>query len=256
VDQPNQKGAPQKRPRDREEEREPRDSARRIDHIEGEEGGDRHYAIREDRAETRERHDRLQAGQWVYGKLEEHGAAKYHFDPLESDSYYIKLSGPTWRETLWGVGLEKALAQSKSGVEVGDRVGVRIRSKDPLASGRKMNRWEIEKPEFIAARLKLAREILEDPVTARQRGKQHPEIAGAYLVIRGAELLANVRYNNDEDRARFVEKVRQTIGLTPQPFKPQPETLRTSPSAQPRDDADRHREVAPTSRTPREPFTR
>ena len=256
MEQRNAGGAPRSRPRDRDLEREPDDSARRIDHNEGLEGGDRHYAVREDRAETRERRDRLQAGQWVYGKLEEHGAAKYHFDPQESDSHYIKLSGPTWRETLWGREIKKAITFSKSGVKVGDHVGVRIRSKDRLQSGRKLNRWEIEKPEFIAARLKLAREILKDPVTARQRGKQHPEITGAYLVIRGAELLANVRYNNDEDRVRFVESVRQAVGLTPQPFKPQPETLRTSPPAQPRAGADRHREVAPASRTPREPFTR
>ena len=256
MERRNAEGARPIRPRDREQEREPYDSARRIDHNEREEGGDRHYAVREDRGETRERHDRLYAGQWVYGKLEEHGPAKYHFDPQESDSYYIKLSGSTWRETLWGKELEKALALSKSGVEVGDRVGVRIRSKERLASGRKMNRWEVEKPEFIASRLKQAREILKDPVTARQRGKEHPELTGSYLVIRGAELLANNRYNNPEDRARFVESVRQAIGLTPQPFKPPKEALRAAPQAQPRPNTDGRTEAPHISQAPREPFTR
>ncbi len=50
------------------------------------------------------------------GKVLEHGAAPYRFDPKEQSSYFIKLQTQTGQQTVWGVDLPRALAEvEKSG---------------------------------------------------------------------------------------------------------------------------------------------
>jgi hypothetical protein len=213
---------------------------------------DDYDSAREDRLDIRERGDRIHAGQWVSGTLLAHGQANFRFEPEGSKSYYVKIRGPVGEETYWGTDFKRAIEESRSKVQIGERVGIRIRVKEKLPDGRRMNRWEVETPEFVVRQRQIAREILKDPVTARQRGREHPELTGSYLVIRGAELLAQNRYSTDEDRKRFVEKVREAIGLPPEPTR---ERSAARPPVQRASD-ERRAAYSDARRHSKEPFAR
>ncbi len=121
------------------------------------EADDRRRNIREEIQEFR---DRVYGGQWVVGELRSHGEANYKFDPDAGKSYYVELRVAHGNEILWGKELKEAIASSKSRVKVGERVGVRIIEKEQLPGARTLNRWQVEKPDFIQPQRLLAREIL------------------------------------------------------------------------------------------------
>lgn len=69
----------------------------------------------------------------VYGRLVEHGAAPYRFDPINSLSYYVKLDhGDGQVRAYWGVGLAEALRASRPAVAIGDTVGIRQAGSKPV----------------------------------------------------------------------------------------------------------------------------
>lgn len=69
----------------------------------------------------------------VYGRLVEHGAASYQFDPKNSLSYYVKLDqGAGQVRIYWGVGLAEALRASQPAVAIGDTVGIRHAGSKPV----------------------------------------------------------------------------------------------------------------------------
>jgi hypothetical protein len=208
-----------------------------FDREEGEE------ARRAARAEIRERADRLHAGDWVGGRLLKHGKAPYQHEAGNSDSYYVRLQTTHGTVDLWGTDLERAVGESRSRPKVGDAVGVRITGREPLDNGKTWNRWQVETAMFIVQQKRIAREILENPITARRSGKEHPEITGSYLVIWGAELLAKHRYSSEERRREFVAGVREAIGLTRKP-------LQATPSPAAHDPPDHTREQNLSQRPP------
>ena len=126
-------------------------------------------ARRRARQDARERADRLYAGDWLGGRLLAHGKAPYRFEPDSGESYYVRLQTADGRQVLWGTDLERAMRESKSHAKVGDAVGVRIVSREKLDGDRTWNRWQIDKAIHIVKERRVAREILEDPVTAGDR---------------------------------------------------------------------------------------
>lgn len=46
------------------------------------------------------------------GRLIEHGAAKYNFDPKEKDSYYVKLETDKGEKVVWGKDLQRAMSEA------------------------------------------------------------------------------------------------------------------------------------------------
>ncbi|MGH2928413.1 MAG: hypothetical protein ACRDL8_09440, partial [Solirubrobacteraceae bacterium] len=48
-------------------------------------------------------------------------------------------------------------------------------------------------------------------VAAREAVQQHPELAGTYLYLRGAEEIARRRIRDPEDQRRFVQTVRGAL---------------------------------------------
>jgi hypothetical protein len=174
---------------------------------------------RQEREAARERADRLYAGDWLGGRLLAHGKAPYHFEQGNADSYFVRLQTSYGRQVLWGKDLERAVQESKSRVKEGDAVGVRIRHREKLEGDRRFNHWEVEKAIFIVQQRRVAQEILENPITARRAGEHGATITGSYLLIRGAEMLAQVQYTNDADRKRFVDKVREAAGVKRNEFE-------------------------------------
>jgi hypothetical protein len=167
------------------------------------------------REAARERADRLYAGDWLGGRLLAHGKAPYRFDPESRESYYVRLQTADGRQVLWGTDLERAIRESKSHAKVGDAVGVRILSREKLDGDRTWNRWQIDKAIHIVKERRVAREILEDPVTARRAGKDGATLTGSYLLVTAAEMLARVQFTDETSRKEFVAKVREAAGITP-----------------------------------------
>jgi hypothetical protein len=172
-------------------------------------------ARRRARQDARERADRLYAGDWLGGRLLAHGKAPYRFEPESRDSYYVRLQTADGRQVLWGADLERALRESKSHAKVGDAVGVRIVSREKLDGDRTWNRWQIDKAIHIVKERRVAREILEDPVTARRAGKDGATLTGSYLLVTAAELLARAQFTDEPSRKDFVARVREAAGIKP-----------------------------------------
>lgn len=160
---------------------------------------------------------------------------------------------------LWGADLKRAIEQSRSHVRVGQVIGARLVGREPLQAGRKpasglqrqqipnyRNRWEIETPFFIAERSKTARQILDNPAEARREGKTHAELAGTYLALRGAEMIAKYRYPHPDDQTMFVERVRQALRALPDRGTPAASEIRRLPGAA----------AGPANHAGREPMTR
>jgi hypothetical protein len=143
-------------------------------------------ARRRARQEARERADRLYAGDWLGGRLLAHGKAPYRFEPENRESYYVRLQTAEGRQVLWGTDLERAMRESKSHAKVGDAVGVRIVSREKLDGDRTWNRWQVDKAIHIVKERRVAREILEDPITARRAGKDGAILTGSYLLVTAA----------------------------------------------------------------------
>lgn len=64
--------------------------------------------------------DQLARERTHFGKLLEHGPARYQFDPNNDPNYFATLETPGGRQTIWGVDLERALQDS--GAAIGDGI--------------------------------------------------------------------------------------------------------------------------------------
>ncbi|NVM77455.1 putative DNA primase/helicase [Duganella sp. SG902] len=94
-----------------------------------------------------------------FGTLLEHGSARYQHDKDNDRSYFVTLATPQGRETIWGVELKDAIADS--GAKEGDgivlvqqgKIDVTVKAKERDANGRatgkrvmldtKRNQWEV-----------------------------------------------------------------------------------------------------------------
>jgi uncharacterized Zn finger protein len=167
--------------------------------------------------------DRVQAGHLV-----DHGTANYQFDRHAGLSYFVKLETPDGERTLWGKDLERALERSLSRASIGQEVVVRQLGAKPVTiirpirdeGGRiiertevqtHLNRWLVERADFISERAQVA-EIVRNPgIDARAATAKRPELAGTYTELQAAKLIAQELFTHPADRERFVTRVREAI---------------------------------------------
>ncbi len=172
-----------------------------------------------------QRHD------WIKGRLLEHGPANYKNDPAQPPSYFVKLETKRGERTVWGVDLERALKDSLSRPQIGDRIALRAVRRDavtvraPNVNGRgevvgtralnkHRNRWIVEQQQFLKLRAEAAAVFLNSKIDAREGARQHPELLGSYLQLQGAKALATERFRDREDQAVFVERVRRVLAYS------------------------------------------
>jgi len=203
--------------------------------------------------------EKLARGSLILGRLIDHGAATYRHQAREPMSYFVKLETERGERAVWGVDFERAFKESLTKPKIGEEVGLRAVRQDPVtikarrrdADGQEVadqdldthrNRWIIEKRAFFEARAAAA-EIVRDPtIDPREAVRQHPELASAYLHLRGAEEVAARRIRDPEDQRKFVSLVRNTIADSVERGEPlQPVRLRKSREVQTK---------APQARTP------
>ena len=171
---------------------------------------------------------RRQRERVMFGELLDHGRENFRFSPHEDVSYFVKIKTDRGPETLWGKDLERALRESKTQPQTGERVGVRqvgqeqvtvqVRKRDedgqvireqPLKTHR--NAWLVETERFFKERAEAAQTVLDSRIAPRRALESHPQLAGTYLALGAAEKLAAQRFENPEDRRRFVAIARAAL---------------------------------------------
>jgi hypothetical protein len=212
------------------------------------------------RSASRSPTPRVYDSSWVVGTLVEHGPANYLFDPENSKSYFVRLRTaeteqgarrrtqeaeqeerpldgrtPERRQTpdnggervLWGADLKRAIERSKSGVMIGEVVGVRVvgteriqfaaDSRVPIQEQRSAykKRFEVERPQFIRRRVQFARQANETYQGARRNGVEGPEAFALYLIHDGARRWAEIHYPDPADQQRFLARVRNFFEVSP-----------------------------------------
>jgi len=163
----------------------------------------------------------------IVGRLLQHGRAPFQHDRHQPMSYFVKVETGKGERVIWGVDLERAIAESATTPQAGDEIGLRAVRKDSVTvktakrdqTGKVIgeqdldalrNRWVVEKRAFFDARRGAAEKVRDRNVQARQAVKEHPELVGTYLQIRAAELAAK-KLKNPDDQSRFVSAVRTEL---------------------------------------------
>jgi hypothetical protein len=171
---------------------------------------------------------RTRGGQLLVGRLTEHSRAPYQFRSGEDLSYYVKLLTSRGERTLWGKDLERAISTGETRPKVGDLVGARrvgrravtVTARQRDAEGRVVRqeehyahrtRWVVEKVQFFAERVRLARQVRDEQADVRESVRAHPELKSTFLSIRAAEAFAAQRIADPNDRARFLDLVRTAM---------------------------------------------
>lgn len=166
----------------------------------------------------------------IKGHLVEAGPAPYKFDPKNGLSYYVKLHTDEGERVLWGVDLERALAESSSRVAHGDAVIVQSTGSRPVtlkvpkhdSAGRttgtqsiqtRRNGWIIEKPAYFAQSAERAH-AFRNGSDASSPSKPDAELAKARLSLWLGEQFAATRIDSAADRAQFMAFLREALART------------------------------------------
>lgn len=162
------------------------------------------------------------------GVLLESGAAPYKFKANEKRSFYVKVKTDAGERTVWGVDLERALAQSRTGVKRGDRVTIENQGAWPVtvttpvhdASGQVVgekqvkthrNAWVVEKPAYFDARAEKAAAFRNGDRAKQELVAQYPDLTNAIATMRLGELFAEKLIDRPEDRRRLVASLRESL---------------------------------------------
>lgn len=163
----------------------------------------------------------------IVGQLVNHGAAPYQQRADGPMSYFVTVETGRGSRTVWGVDLGRAIQESETQAQVGDRVELRSVRKDlvtvksnerDLVSGEAeeskttfRNRWVVEKEGFFERRAEAAKSLRDDSLTPQGAVDRHPELAGSYVYLKVAEELAAKQLDSARDRTRFVAGVRAAL---------------------------------------------
>ncbi len=177
----------------------------------------------------------------IVGRLLEHGPASYQFRQGESASYYLKVATRAGVRLLWGKDLERAVRAGRTRPNIGEMIGARRVSREPVtvkqAAGHAdkhthRTRWEVEKVQHFAERIRLARQVRDRHTDAREAVRRHPELVSTFLTLRGAEHIAARRIAHPQDRVKFLALVREAMANSVAHGDPIPDVRLKDPPAQ------------------------
>lgn len=175
----------------------------------------------------------------IVGRLLEHGEAPHEFRARAELSYYVRLDTERGARTLWSPGLKRALDTSSSRPQLGDWVGVKENSIEPVsvvtrrrdAAGQLIEQrrydaprthWVIEKREWFDEQLAAATRLRDLKAHPREAIRDHPALLGAYLTLDSARKFAAERFENPEHRERFLGLVREVLARATERGVPPP----------------------------------
>lgn len=164
----------------------------------------------------------------VVGTMVAVGAAKYKFDPKNTESYYAKVATQSGERTLWGVDIERAIRESKSQPKVGDIVHIENQGSKPITVkvaekdgngeiiGRKefathRNTWFVEKQAYLDERDIKAQAFRNGQTAKETLVNRYPDLAPALAAVHVAELFAKNKLETVKEREAFVGLVRESL---------------------------------------------
>lgn len=179
------------------------------------------------------------ADQLIIGTLIEHGSARHEFHSKGHPSYYAKLLTDGGPRTVWGFGLEAAFTKSKTQPKLGDHVGIRENSLDPVTVVQRKRdgegnviaqksfdtprpHWIVEKLSFFDQRIAAARALRDTTLSRREAVQNHRELLGAYWALDTGQKVAEEKIKSPEGRARFMSLLRETLAATIERGEPLP----------------------------------
>jgi hypothetical protein len=165
------------------------------------------------------------------GKLLNHGRAPHEFHARGHSSYFVRILTDDGERTIWGRGLERALAKSRTQPQVGDAIGIRENNLAPVSfitrtrnaeglvvatrqTDTPRPHWVIEKLEDFDLRAAAARALRDPTLSRREAVTNHRELGAAYWILDAAQKYATGRWENAKTRETFVAAVRETLALT------------------------------------------
>jgi putative DNA primase/helicase len=171
--------------------------------------------------------DGIRAGVTL-GVLLEHGAAPYKFNQDNGESYFVKVKTDRGEQTLWGVDLERAMAESKTRVQTGDLVGVENLGNRPVtvkvqkrdAQGQLVveeidthrNTWSVEKKTFFQQQADKADAVRgSKPAQRADLAKQHPDLTDALVNLWLSEKFAKKSFARPEDQERAAAYAKERL---------------------------------------------
>jgi hypothetical protein len=165
----------------------------------------------------------------IAGKLLEHGRDSYRHDPNEEPSYFVRIRTAEGAREIWGKDIERAFSKSLTQPQVGDEVILQQTGRDAVTVKRLersaegglqpkeavvfRNRWIIEKHEFFVDRARAADVVRDASIDPRTAVRERPQLAGTYLNLHAAELVARA-LRDPQDQKRFVAEVRSALAAS------------------------------------------
>jgi hypothetical protein len=200
------------------------------------------------------------ADRLIIGWLRDHGVARHAFRSAAEPSYYLKIQTRQGEEVVWGKGLERALATSRTQPQIGDEIGVREIEIRPIAlplteggAQRELpqprTHWVVERSAFFAERAAAARALRDPRTPPREAIREHPDLLGAYFTLDSARKVAEARIGNAESRERFVALVRETLAHAAERGEPLPSARLRAPAVAPARTASRQSPATSYGRT-------
>ena len=143
-------------------------------------------------------------------------------------SYFARLRTAQGERTVWGVDLERALAESQTRPAIGDEVVLERRGSQPVAVKAQLrdadgqlvgdriivsrrNEWVAEKPGFFEQRMLKAEAIRRGDQPARELLTRFPDLRNALLGVRLGEEFARQLSAQPGDQDRVARYIREGI---------------------------------------------
>lgn len=164
----------------------------------------------------------------IRGMLMAAAGAPYRFDPAQRMSFYVMVRTQAGVRTIWGVDLERAIAESASQPHIGDEVvitqhgtrpvNVRVAARTP--DGERVGekkilvqraRWSVETSDHHRAMERRAKQVRTGELLSDSNGAQHPELAMAAANLKLAEQYARRVTGSETSRQRLVQLIRERM---------------------------------------------
>jgi hypothetical protein len=162
-------------------------------------------------------------------------------------SYFVRIETLQGERMFWSPALKTAIAGSRSQPQVGDEIGVRENSIQPVTlittvhdeqgnvKGKRRydtprTHWLIEKRSFFQERMLAAEALRNERVHPREAIQSYPDLLPAYIALDSARRVAEQRVP-PASRQRFVQLVRETLAHAIERSEPLPAVGLRTPGA-------------------------
>ncbi len=170
----------------------------------------------QDRDQGKEQASKGERVNRLTGKLIEHGKEHYEKNPDNRQSYYVTLENADGQKsTTWGIDLERAMGES--GAKPGDYVELENQGRKPVTVSREVKdeKGNVVETQQINTH-RNAWSVKAQAVQDRERDagdlvREHPDLVNELAAIKVAEKFSQQQFSNENDRGRFMDRVRLQV---------------------------------------------